>query len=238
MNNLIWDERGIPHSSIFNDQYFCKDNGYAEGIHVCCHGNNLPERFAKLDPDASGVFTIIETGFGTGLDFCCAWELWDKCAPRSWKLNFISVELYSLLPDEIDRALRLWPSLDAYKKALVAQYVPLPGRAGEMIFDGSRVRLTIFFDDVVLALHRIKEREIAPLGADAWFLDGFGPAKNPRMWSDEVFAAMTKLSRTGTTCSTFTVAGLVRRGLEANGFAVKKIPGHGKKKEMLMGTCT
>jgi tRNA 5-methylaminomethyl-2-thiouridine biosynthesis bifunctional protein len=55
------------------------------------------------------------------------------------------------------------------------------------------------------------------------------------MWSEEVFKGIATLSKPGTTFSTFTVAGIVRRGLEAQGFVVQKIPGHGKKKQILQG---
>lgn len=233
---IRWDEHGTPHALVFDDQYFCKDNGYAEGIHVCCHGNSLRERFSELDRGVQGTFTILETGFGTGLDFCCAWELWDQCAPLSWTLHFISVELFPLLSEDIDRALGLWPSLLPYKTELLSQYRPLSGDIGGMSFSGGRVHLTLVFDDAAAGLVLIKDKGFAPQGADACFLDGFAPSKNPGMWSPEVFAGVAALSKPGTTFSTFTVAGAVRRGLEAAGFTVRKIPGHGKKKQILAGT--
>jgi len=232
---IRWDEHGTPHSVVFDDQYFCKDNGYEEGIYVCCHGNSLRERFLKLDPGVQGTFVILETGFGTGLDFSCVWELWDQSAPVSWRLHFLSVELYPLSPEEVVRALDRWPSLSIYKTELVQQYRPCIGQVAEMFFREGRVCLTIVFDDVIAGLEKIKEKALAGNGADACFLDGFAPSKNSRMWSPEVFRGIAALSKPGTTFSTFTVAGTVRRGLEACGFVVKKIPGHGKKKQILTG---
>jgi len=232
---IAWDERGTPRSLPFDDQYFCKDNGYEEGIHVCCHGNSLRERFSGLDPEVKGTFTVLETGFGTGLDFCCAWELWDRCAPGSWTLRFLSVELFPVSPEDMDRALGVWPALLAYKTKLLAQYQPCPGNIQDMVFLEGRVRLTVVFDDAAAGLRRIKEQGLAGQGADACFLDGFAPSKNPRMWSREVFEGVAALSRSGTTFSTFTVAGSVRRGLQAVGFSVRKAPGHGKKKQILTG---
>lgn len=232
---IRWDERGTPHAVDFDDQYFCKDNGYEEGIHVCCHGNALQERFSKLDPRVNGTFTVLETGFGTGLDFCCAWELLDRCAPPSWTLHFVSVELFPVSPQDMDRALGLWPSLSSYKAALLAQYDPALGDISRMSFAAGRVRLTVVIDDVVKGLERIRKEQLAGEGADACFLDGFAPAKNPRMWLPEVFRGVAALSKPGTTFSTFTVAGPVRRGLQACGFTVRKVPGHGKKKQILTG---
>ena len=233
--SVTWDEGGMPHSVMFDDKYFCKDCGYEEALYVACEGNYLRSRFTALDPSLKGVFTIIETGFGTGLDFCCAWQLWAQCAPASWLLHFISVELYPLSSLEISRALNLWPCLSPYKEELAAKYEPQPGGIADINFDSAGVRLTIVFDHVNNALDIIRREEIAVNGADAWFLDGFAPSKNPEMWSDKVFAAMALLSRAGTTLSTFTVAGFVRRGLSANGFSVSRILGHGKKKNVLTG---
>lgn len=232
---LRWGANGVPYSIAFNDQYFCQDNGYVEAVHVCCRGNSLQERFSALDPVCPGTFTIMETGFGTGLDFCCARQLWEQCAPPSWNLHFVSLELYPLQKKDIARALALWPALAALGQELAAQYEPLPGLVRDWYFHDRRVRLTIVFDDAPAALKRIKAEDLAPQGADAWFLDGFAPSKNPAMWSDQVFEAMAVLSKPGTTLSTFTVAGFVRRGLEAQGFKVRKVPAHGKKNQMLTG---
>ncbi len=231
---IRWNDQGVPYSINFNDHYFCKHNGYEEAVHVSCAGNLLPERFAQLDPQHPGTFTIIETGFGTGLNFCCAWELWQKSAPASWNLHFISIELYPVAAEDLKRALEVWPGLSSYKEALAAQYKPsLIGSVDHLDF--GQVRLSIVVDHVLDALAKIKDQGLAPNKADAWFLNGFAPFKNPQMWTPQVFAGMVPLSKEGTTLATFTVAGHVRRGLQACGFKVSKTPGHGIKKEKLQG---
>ncbi|MBF0490831.1 MAG: tRNA (5-methylaminomethyl-2-thiouridine)(34)-methyltransferase MnmD [Candidatus Omnitrophica bacterium] len=230
---IEWDQDGLPHSVIFNDKYFCNLDAYEEVLSISCQGNVLKDRFSKLDPSVGGTFTIIETGFGTGLNFCCAWQLWDQCAPKSWTLHFVSIELYPLSVQQLNRALSLWPVLSRYREALVLQYKPLPQETAQLFLADHRVRLTLVFEDVVEALRQIKERGITPDGADAWFLSGFAPAKNPKMWSEQVFEGMAPLSRQGTTFATFTVAGPVRRGLAANGFVVHK--GFGYKKHIITG---
>lgn len=67
---------------------------------------------------------------------------------------------------------------------------------------------------------------------DAWFLDGFSPAKNPEMWAQPVLQQLARLSHPGATLATFTSAGWVRRGLQQAGFAVEKAAGYGRKREM------
>jgi tRNA 5-methylaminomethyl-2-thiouridine biosynthesis bifunctional protein len=233
--SVRWDEKNVPYAAAFDDHYFCADNGYEEAVHVGVLGNALPERFRALDPKRPGTFTIIETGFGTGLDLCCAWEAWDAFAPASWALSFVSLELYPVRLEDMARALGAWTRLAKYRKVLLGQYAPVPGGVQKMSFADGRLRLTVVFDEVVSALKRIREEALAPGKADAWFLDGFGPSRNPDMWREEVFAEVAALSHPGTTFSTFTAAGQVRRLLAKYGFTVQKVPAHGKKRQMLTG---
>lgn len=232
---VVWDGEGQPQSVLFGDKYFCRNNGYSESLYVCCQGNSLKERFSALDSSSAGVFTIIETGFGTGLDFCCVWQLWRECAPRSWQLHFISIELYPLTCEYLVRALDFWPDLSPLKGALAKEYRVFPGGVGEYLFDDKRVKLTLVFQDAAKALRRIKQDGLAGAGADVLFFDGFAPSKNPEMWSESVFDGAADLSFPGTTFSTFTVAGFVRRALSSRGFKVQKIPGFGGKKHVLTG---
>ncbi len=233
---IRWDAKGVPHSVIFRDKYYCTQNGYEECCYVSDQGNNLRERFSNLDPNVPGTFTIIETGFGTGLSFCCAWQLWDECAPASWSLHFISIELYPLSNQEVVQALNIWPSLLSYKDALSEQYKPYTSGIESFYFKNGKIQLSIVFEDVVVALQKILTQKVAPEQADAWFLNGFSPFSNPLMWTSDVFKGMARLSRKGTTLSTFTVAVAVRKGLEAEGFKVEKIPGYGTKKNVLKGS--
>ena len=141
------------------------------------------------------------------------------------------MDKFALWQEDLKKALGLWPALNREAGQLCERYAGVkPG--GEVSFDGGRVKLTIFFEDVLSALQSM---EAAGFKMDAWFLDGFGPAKNPVMWSPEVFAGVAKLSNPGTTCATFTVAGRVRRGLAEQGFNVVKSPGFGRKLQMLKG---
>ncbi len=231
---LTWDERGSPRSESFDDKYFCTQNGYADAMHVFCGGNHLQERFAALDPATPGTFTIVETGFGTGLDFCCAWKVWQERAPASWKLDLLSVEKFPISSEEVLRALAIWPLLDEQARILAAAYKPMSSGIG--VFDlGGKVQLTIVFDDIVPALATMAREGLAGKGADVLFLDGFAPSKNPEMWNIGVYAGLAVLSKPTTTLATFTAAGHVRRGLEACGFGIRKEKGYGGKKHMLAG---
>lgn len=236
INPIRWDTQGVPHSIVFRDKYFCTQNGLEEYRYILKEGSRLAERFAALDPSVKGTFVVGETGFGTGLNFCTLWELWENCAPASWSLHYLSVELYPLSNAELDRALCAWRDMEKYRHLLTAQYQPLANQLADLYFQDNRVRLTIVFEDVVDALEKIYQQNIAEQKVDAWLLNGFSPFANPRMWVLDVFKAMARLSKSGTTFSTFTVAGAVRRGLEEAGFSVQKFPGYGTKKQMLRGS--
>jgi tRNA 5-methylaminomethyl-2-thiouridine biosynthesis bifunctional protein len=232
---IKWDSQGTPFSVVFDDMYFCAVNGYEDALHIFCGGNRLEERFKKLDGSVSGVFTIIETGFGTGLIFCVVWKLWNEHAPASWILNFLSVEKYPLSVLELKQALGAWPLLKPHADQLTANYkVPLDKR-GVFNLDQGHVILTVVFEDIILGLETIAREALAGPAADALFLDGFSPRKNPEMWTAAVFAGLARLSGPGTSLATFTVAGWVRRGLESQGFKIQKVTGYGCKNQMLAG---
>jgi tRNA 5-methylaminomethyl-2-thiouridine biosynthesis bifunctional protein len=233
---IKWDSQGTPFSVVFDDMYFCAVNGYEDALYIFCGGNHLEERFKNLDPSVKGTFTIVETGFGTGLVFCVAWKLWNEHAPASWVLNFISVEKFPLPAAELEKALRAWPIVKAQADQLVTQYHVPSDKIGRFNLEEGRVRLTIVFDDIVPGLATLAREDFAAAQANALFLDGFSPAKNPEMWSEKVFAGLAHVSGKGTTLATFTVAGWVRRGLEAQGFKIQKVAGFGCKNEMLEGS--
>ncbi len=220
---ITWRADGSPQSTRFDDIYFSSDNGLAETKHVFLNGNALPDAWADCEH-----FTIGETGFGTGLNFLATWALWRETYKLHQHLHFISVEGFPLTAEELFRTLEKWPDLEPLAAELIAHY-PAPHTGTHLLHLSDNVSLTLCEDDVLPALSQL-EAEV-----DAWFLDGFSPATNPDMWSDAVFAEVARLSKVGTTFATFTAAGAVRRGLAAQGFAVEKVKGFGRKREMLVG---
>lgn len=213
-----------PRSEVFDDVYFSAAGGMAETRHVFLGGNDLPARWAERSH-----FTVAETGFGTGLNFLICWDEFDRTAKPGAFLDFVSVEKYPLTPAQICDYLAPWKSaLGVRTKKLCAQYPLRTAGFHRLVFDG-RVALTLIFDDVTAALPRVEAQ------VDAWFLDGFTPAKNPDMWTPELYTQMARLSAPGASVATFTAAGDVRRGLAAAGFDVTKVKGFAHKRDMLTG---
>lgn len=234
---INWDAEGQPHATDFNDRYFSRSNGLSETRHVFLHHNRLPQRW---ETSKRALFTIGETGFGTGLNFLTVASLWlDRT--NSGTLHFVSAEKYPLSRSDLQQALSLWPALSELANALIEQYPPpIPG-IHRLYLANNRIVLTLLYGDANTMFASLPGSD-HPLflsrnnpTVDAWFLDGFAPAKNPQMWTDDLFQTLARLSAPGTTFSTFTAAGSVRRGLQAAGFEVQKVPGFGQKLHMLCG---
>ncbi|MHC8319393.1 bifunctional tRNA (5-methylaminomethyl-2-thiouridine)(34)-methyltransferase MnmC2/FAD-dependent 5-carboxymethylaminomethyl-2-thiouridine(34) oxidoreductase MnmC1 [Pseudomonas sp. GB2N2] len=224
---LDWNDQGLPRSRVFDDVYFSDLSGLDETRYVFLEQNALGERFAALPVD--GRLVIGETGFGTGLNFLCAWQLFEHHAMAGARLHFVSVEKYPLSAPDLQRALALWPELKVFADQLLAQYVAIHQGFQRLVLDNGRVTLTLLIGDALEQLPQLDAQ------IDAWFLDGFAPAKNPDMWTAELFAELARLAAPGSTISTFTSTGWVRRLLNAAGFKMKRTPGIGHKWEILRG---
>ena len=224
---LSWSDDGQPFSTHFGDVYFSRDSGLDETRHVFLQHNDLDQRWAALPPGTS--FCIGETGFGTGLNFLCAWQRWEQLAPTDAHLHFISSEKYPLSRQDMQRALALWPELQPWASQLLAQYSDLAPGWQQFSLAAGRVTLTLLIGDLLDTLPQLDAQ------VDAWFLDGFAPAKNPDMWQPALYQQMARLSRSDATVATFTSVGDVRRGLQAVGFDMRKVKGYGRKREMLCG---
>lgn len=233
---LSWNEQGTPVSRAFDDVYFSNDNGLEETRYVFLGGNDLPARFARHDRD---LFIAAETGFGTGLNFLTLWQAFDRFRSQQpqavlQRLHFISCEKFPLTQADLIAAHAHWPELAGYASQLQQQWpAALPG-CQRLLFDQGRITLDLWFGDINQLIGDFDDslqRQV-----DAWFLDGFAPAKNPDMWTPELFSAMARMARPGGSFATFTAAGFVRRGLQQAGFHVSKRKGFGHKREMLCGS--
>jgi len=223
----VWERGHLPFAGRFGDIYHSREGGLAEARHVFLGGSDLPQAWRN-----KAHFCIAELGFGTGLNFLATWELWQRTHTPGSRLHYVAVEGFPLTGAELRACLAPWAEVSELGRALAATY-PEPQRGFHRVFpaivpaDTGEVTLTLLYGDAYAMLRQL-EAEV-----DAWYLDGFAPDKNPEMWSAEVFTEMTRLSRPGATAASYSVAGAVRRGLEAAGFDVARAAGFGGKREML-----
>ncbi len=210
---LDWRD-GVPIARGFDDPYYSLDNGVAETEHVFLGGNDLPTRFG-------GDFHIGELGFGTGLNFLVTWAAWAD-AGRPGQLHFTSFEAFPMSPADMTQALDQFPSLKAYTAGLLNAWTP--GEGPTQLADGPTLHVIIG-----------DARETLPAWtgkADAWFLDGFSPAKNPQLWEPALLQAVADHTQPSGTAATYSAAGHVRQSLDQAGFNVTRTPGFGRKRHM------
>ncbi|MEQ8257189.1 MULTISPECIES: tRNA (5-methylaminomethyl-2-thiouridine)(34)-methyltransferase MnmD [Roseovarius] len=209
---LEWRDGDVPVSTQFDDPYFSLENGLAETRHVFLDGNDLPARFRN-------GFHIAELGFGTGLNFLTALQAW-RTAGAPGTLHFTSFEAFPMDPAQIARALSAFPDLPV--EALELERC---GPFGDPL-TGPDFTLRVIQGDARATLPGWDGM------ADAWFLDGFSPAKNPELWQEDLMREVGRHTAPGGTAATYTAAGFVRRGLQAAGFEVTRVPGYGRKRHM------
>jgi tRNA 5-methylaminomethyl-2-thiouridine biosynthesis bifunctional protein len=211
---------GVPFSPDFGDVYHSRAGALAQAEHVFLRGNGLPQRWA-----GRADFTIVETGFGLGNNFLATWAAWRADAHRCERLHFVSVEKHPLTRDDLSGALAGHPRSDL-ALSLLAQWPPLTPNLHRLDFDHGRVRLTLALGDAAAVLPELRLR------ADAFYLDGFAPDRNPDMWSERVLDTIGRLAAPGATAATWSASRLVREGLTRAGFRVERAPGFGGKRDM------
>ena len=233
--NLEFNAEGTPVSRDFDDVYFSNDNGLEETRYVFLEGNHLGTRFPE---HPRRLFVVAESGFGTGLNFLTLWQAFDQyraAYPEATlqRLHFISFEKFPLTAHDLRLAHQRWPELAHWAEQLQTQWPPAIGGCHRLYLDDGRVTLDLWLGDINDLTDKLDDSMNQKV--DAWFLDGFAPAKNPDMWSPHLFSAMARLARPGATLATFTSAGFVRRGLQEAGFTMRKTKGFGRKRDMLVG---
>ena len=222
---LTWKEDGTPIDARYGDIYFSRQDGLEETRTVFLSGCNLPEAWA-----GQHHYTIAELGFGTGLNFLAVWALWQAHRDKAAWLHFISFEGYPLQVEDVRQALSAWPELAPLAQRLCAAWPKRAQGVQHLVWPEQRLTLTLHIGQIEETLPRTN------FTADAWFLDGFSPAKNEAMWAPSLWSRVAERSAPQARLATFTVAGHVRRGLQDAGFSVSKQAGYGRKRERLEAT--
>jgi tRNA U34 5-methylaminomethyl-2-thiouridine-forming methyltransferase MnmC len=213
---VTWRDGTLPVSALFDDPYFSLADGLAETRHVFLDGSGLPERFRD-------GLAIAELGFGTGLNLIATLIAWQQSGVKG-RLHYTSFEVYPMPAADMEHALAAFPEALAAAAPLLDHWAK-----GGRRFTLGDVDVEIIEGDARDTLSRWQGR------ADAWFLDGFSPAKNPELWGEDLMAEVARHTATGGTFATYTAAGFVRRGLQSAGFQVERVQGFGTKRHMSRG---
>jgi len=211
--DLTWRDGKVPVSSRFDDPYFSLDDGLAETRHVFLAGNGLPERFRD-------GFHIAELGFGTGLNLLAALKLWRETG-QDGRLHYTSFEAYPMSPADMQKAQAAFPEIAELSAELMPFFT-----GGETAFELDDLHFELVVGDARKTVSNMAQN------ADAWFLDGFAPARNPELWEPQLLADVCAQTAPQGTAATYTAAGAVRRALGEAGFTVERCPGFGRKRHM------
>jgi tRNA 5-methylaminomethyl-2-thiouridine biosynthesis bifunctional protein len=224
---LAFTPDGTPYSAAFDDIYHSAEGGPAQAVHVFLGGNGLPARWRGRPR-----FTILETGFGLGLNFLATWAALREDPARPAKLHYVAIEKHPFSAADLAQLHARHPQFAALSRELCALWPMLVPGMHRLELDGGRVVLTLCFGDIAETLPQLR------LAADAFYLDGFAPAKNPEMWAAHSLASLGGLAAQGATFATYTAASSVRDALSVAGFTVEKPPGFARKRDMLCGRHT
>lgn len=214
---------GIPYSAAYGDVYHSADGGTGQARHVFLQGCGLPDAWAGRPH-----FAILETGFGTGLNFLVTWAAWRADPARGARLHFCSVEKHPFRAEDLARLHAQWPAFAGLSAELAAHWPPAVPGFHRLALDGGRVLLTLMFGEAADCLPQLDAR------IDAFYLDGFAPDRNADLWQPALFAELARLARPGAAAATYTVAGPVRQGLAEAGFVCDKRAGYGRKRHCLV----
>ncbi len=218
---------GVPYSAAYGDIYHSADGGAGQAQHVFLQGCGLPAAWARRP-----AFVVLETGFGTGLNFLTTWAAWRADPARPGRLHFLSVEKHPFQAADLARLHAQWPAFAALSAELLANWPTLTPGFHRIALDDGRVQLTLMLGDVQDCLPQLQA------GVDAFYLDGFSPDSNADMWQPGLFRELTRLARPGAAVATYTVAARVRDGLQCAGFACEKRAGYGRKRHCLTAVFT
>jgi tRNA 5-methylaminomethyl-2-thiouridine biosynthesis bifunctional protein len=224
---LAFRYNGAIYSPHYDDIYHSAVGSLAQAEYVFLKGNALPERW-RGQPG----FTVFETGFGMGINFLMTWRAWLDDPARAERLHFVSIEKHPLSSEDLRRAYALildQPPVAALAQRLIDAWPDLVAGSHRLEFEDGNVALTLIFDDAAHALPALD------LAVDAFYLDGFAPAKNPELWSPHVFASLARLAKSDASFATYTSSGDVKRALRGAGFEYRKVEGFGWKRAMLVG---
>ena len=226
--DMEWLPDNTAYSPQYDDIYWSRGEhaGLEEKQHVFIEANRLKQRWAKLT--AGDTFTIVETGFGFGMNLGLCVRLWRALKTcHHATLHYVAFEKNPVNPADLVRLQTLMDK-DILQPLIEKYPLPIPGEHPLWLDDN--ICLTLIFGDINDTIHRLSA------AADACFLDGFSPSKNEGMWSGTVMRELERLMRPGATLSSYSVAGSVKRGLKETGLRLSKLPGYGSKSEMLLAT--
>ncbi|WP_421938797.1 tRNA (5-methylaminomethyl-2-thiouridine)(34)-methyltransferase MnmD [Pedobacter sp.] len=207
------DGSNTLYNESIGEHYHSKHGALQESKHVFIEAGL---KFASAD---CSEISVLEVGFGTGLNFILSLEY---CENNNVQLNYTSIEAFPLAIDIIEQTgysayvpANIWGNfIDHYEQALT-----IPQNIGNHCKLGiPHTTLAAFSSDQKF---------------DVLYYDAFSVQHQPEMWSDEMIGHACSFIKPGGTFVTYAITGKLKRAVKANGFTIEKLPGAPGKREML-----
>lgn len=213
---LTADGSNTLFNETIGEHYHSKHGALQESKHV------FIEAGLKHVAESQQEISILEIGFGTGLNFLLTLEY---AVAQNLQLKYTGLEAFPLELEALKSTgyqqyvpENIWNSLENnYLNALKAPVPLLPGQE-------------LFIPHI-----KLDQFQGAPT-FDLVYYDAFSVQHQPEMWSDEIIAHTCSFLKTGGTFVTYAITGKLKRALKSNGFSIEKLPGAPGKREMLRGT--
>ncbi len=205
------------HLEDWNEQYHSKHGAINEAYHVFIK-SGLDHVIAQKD--ASNTVSILEIGFGTGLN---AFITFLEAERKSFSVVYHGVEAYPVSPDEI---------------AQLNYIDTLSAEAHQKTFEKIHSVAWEELQEISNSFHLKKRKQLfADIDDkeqyDLVYFDAFGARVQPELWTESIFSKMFEALKKDGILVTYAAKGSVRRAMQAVGFTVERLPGPPGKREML-----
>jgi len=201
-----------------DEHYHSIHGAINESMHVYIEQGLLYTKKKKL--------TIIEIGFGTGLNAYLTYAYAEK---ENLEIEYYAIEKYPLNQQE-------YSTLN-YPKNIFNEYAGFFDRIHEAAWD-KMIEISPNFKILKMKVDLLTcQLNDVPL-FDLVYFDAFAPSKQPEMWTADILSKVSNCVSIGGIFVTYCAKGSVRRTLTENGFIMERIPGPKGKKEILRGKKT
>lgn len=215
---ITGDGSSTIHLTEWDEQYHSKYGAIQEACHVFIkHGLHF---FLDCNPDFNKPISILEIGFGTGLNtFITLLE----SERLDLSIDYTGVEAYPVVMDEIHQlnyptVLEAEEKNDLFKLLHETSWESQQQISAQ--FSLTKQKKLFFEISDVNTYHII-------------YFDAFGARVQPELWTEAIFQKMYDALQPKGVLVTYSAKGSVRRAMQAVGFKVEKLPGPPGKREML-----
>lgn len=209
------DGSNTIYNSLVGENYHSRYGALQESRHVFVNSGLL--YFLNKNPVQK--ISILEVGFGTGLNFLLSA---DVCAAKAISLDYTGIEAYPLTAQMTAQT-----GYDQYtSNALWQQFISN--------YDSMLTSVVNLNPHCQLQIATCKLQDFASKNQfDIIYYDAFAVVRQPEMWNEEAINHTLKFLKPGGVFVTYAITGNLKRTLKALGCRVEKAPGAPGKREML-----